>query len=206
MVDATMPEPASPDLLTKPPLLYQLKVTLLETDPPIWRRILLPANTTLGKLHRILQVVMGWTDSHLHVFTAGGAQYSEPSPEWDIPMKDERRVPLSRIIATTGEAFVYEYDLGDSWVHQLVLEDVRPLEPLGQIAVCLGGERACPLEDSGGVHGYYEKLEVLRDPKHEEHEATNVWITSMAEAMGRTSFDPEALNVALINAALRKVR
>lgn len=206
MTETASPQPATEGASAARPALYQLKVSLLQTNPAIWRRILVPAETTLGRLHRILQVVMGWTNSHLHVFSAGGAQYAEPSPEWETPMKDERRVALSRIIGTTGEAFVYEYDLGDSWEHQIVLEEVRPHEPLGQVAVCLGGERACPLEDSGGVGGYYEKLEVLKDRNHAEYEETKVWVESMAELMGRKGFDADAFNVALVNAALRKLR
>jgi len=125
-----MPSPlAILDRVRRPAGLYELKVTLLETDPPIWRRIVVPADTTLGGTHRILQAVMGWMNSHLHVFTAGSVDYSEPGAEWDIPVRDERDVPLSQIARAAGDAFVYEYDLGDSWEHLITLEKIAPLEP-----------------------------------------------------------------------------
>jgi len=97
------------------PRMYQLKISLMETDPPIWRRLRVPGSTTLSRLDRIIQTTMGWTNSHLHTFTAGGVLYSDPDPEWEIDVRDERRVRLGQIATEEGEALVYEYDLGDSW-------------------------------------------------------------------------------------------
>ena len=113
---------------------------------------------------------MGWTNSHLHTFTAGGVLYADPSSEWEIPVKDERRVRLERIASEEGEAFVYEYDLGDSWRHQVLIEDVRVGWGDAGGPLCLAGERACPPEDCGGVQGYYKTLEILRNPNHDEYE------------------------------------
>lgn len=186
--------------------MYQLKVTLLETDAPIWRRLRIPADTTLRRLHQILQVTMGWTDSHLHMFTAGGVHYAKPDPEWEFEVRDEGRVRIEQVMREEGEAFIYEYDLGDSWSHQVALEGIWPHEALGQAVVCLGGERACPLEDSGSVQGYYEKLEILKDQTQDEYEDTKTWVESMAAMSGRAPFDPEAFNVAKVNAALRRLR
>src|SRR5688572_18654098 len=128
----------------EPAKVYQLKVTLMETDPPIWRRLRVPGDTTLARLDRIIQTAMGWTNSHLHTFTAGGVLYADPSPEWEIPVKDERRVRLDRIVSEEGEAFVYEYDLGDSWRHQVVVEEVRVKSGDAAVPLCLAGVRACP--------------------------------------------------------------
>jgi hypothetical protein len=190
---------------SKPPgLAYQLKVTLLESDPPIWRRLLVPAATRLGELHRILQIAMGWTDSHLHMFTAGGVAYSEPSDEWDLEIKDEGPVRLDQIAREEGEAFVYEYDLGDGWRHQVLFEDLKILDKASPKVSCLGGERACPLEDSGGIDGYYETLEILNDPTHAEHEHIKTWAEGAAAYAGRTAVDPEAFDLAAVNAALSR--
>src|SRR6266568_7387227 len=104
---------------------YQVKVTLMETEPPIWRRLLVPGNTTLRRLDRIIQTAMGWTNSHLHTFTDGGVLYADSHAEWEIDVKDERRVRLESIAKEEGEAFVYEYDMGDSWRHQVLVEEVR---------------------------------------------------------------------------------
>jgi hypothetical protein len=128
--------------------------------------------------------------------------YAEPDPEWEIEVKDERRARLGQIAREEGAAFVYEYDLGDSWRHQVLVEEVQ----LGSDGVegpsCLSGERACPPEDTGGVQGYYEKLECLRNPRHPEYEETKTWIESMTGG----PFDSDAFDIEAVNAALRRLR
>jgi len=185
-----------------PPMVYQLKVTLLETDPPIWRRLRVPGRTSLARLDRIVQTAMGWTNSHLHTFTAGGIVYSEPSSEWETPVRNERRARLEQVAKEEGEAFIYEYDMGDSWRHQVLVEEVWADAGNGEGPVCLAGERACPPEDCGGVHGYYDTIERLRDPNDDEHEQTKTWI----EAMTGGPFDPDAFDLAAVNRALAKLR
>jgi hypothetical protein len=179
---------------------YQLKVTLMETDPPIWRRLRVPGDTTLAQLDRIIQAAMGWTNSHLHTFTAGGSLYALPSTEWEIEVKDERRTRLADVAREEGEAFIYEYDLGDAWRHQVLVEEVAAGP--GGVPRCLGGERACPPEDCGGVDGYYDTLERLGDPTDEEHESTKTWIESMTGG----PFDPEAFDLDAANAAIAAIR
>ena len=186
----------------EPAKVYQLKVTLIETDPPIWRRLRVPGDTTLARLDRIIQTAMGWTNSHLHTFTAGGVLYADPSPEWEIPVKDERRVLLDRIASEEGEAFVYEYDLGDAWRHQVLVEEVRVGSGGAERPVCLSCARACPPEDCGGVQGYYQTLEILRNPRHREYQDTKTWIESMTGG----PFDPDAFDVEAVNGALKGLR
>jgi hypothetical protein len=186
----------------EPPRVYQLKVTLMETDPPIWRRLRVSGDTTLARLDRIIQTAVGWTNSHLHTFTAGGVVYADPSPEWEIEVRNERRARLGGITREEGEAFIYEYDLGDSWRHQVVVEEVRVEPGDAEGPLCLGGERACPPEDSGGVQGYYEKLECLRDPDHEEYEETKTWIEGMSDG----PFNPDAFDLKAVNQALKALR
>jgi hypothetical protein len=184
----------------EPPRVYQLMVSLMGTDPQIWRRLSVPGDTMLARLDRIIQAAMGWTNSHLHLFTAGGVVYGLPSPEWDGEVKDERKVRLADVVREEGEAFVYEYDLGDSWRHQVLVEEVRLAD--GGEPKCLSGEQACPPEDCGGVAGYYETLERLRDPEDEEHEGTKRWIESMTG--GR--FDPELFDLAAANRRIAATR
>lgn len=183
-------------------MVYTLKVTLMETDPPIWRRLRVPGDTTLARLNRIIQTAMGWTNSHLHTFTAGGVTYAEPSPEWETKVRDERRARLGDIAREAGEAFIYEYDLGDSWRHQVLVEEVWAERGKTAKPSCLDGERACPPEDCGGVHGYYETLERLRDPVHDEYEDTKTWIESMTGG----PFDPDAFDLEAVNRALKVLR
>ena len=181
---------------------YQLKLTLMESDPPIWRRVRVPGDVTLAQLDRVIQAAMGWTNSHLHLFTAGGVVYGAPNGEWEFPVQNERRVRLHQMASEPGEAFVYEYDLGDSWRHQVLVEEVDLGSAAATEAVCLGGERACPPEDCGGIHGYYANLEILRDPHHDEYEDTKTWMESMTGG----PFDPEGFDLGATNRRLRGLR
>ena len=176
---------------------FQLKVTLKASKPPIWRRIQVRGSTTLPKLHTILQVAMGWYDCHLHEFKVGNIHYGVPVPEWELDVKNERRVKLSDIVAGVKDRFVYEYDFGDSWEHQIVVEKVLAPEAGVRYPVCLAGKRACPPEDVGGVWGYAEFLEAMRDPEHSEHETMLTWIGG--------AFDPQAFDLEGINQRLRHI-
>ncbi len=138
---------------TKPKAVYQLKVTLDGIRPSIWRRIQVRRDITLFKLHKILQVVMGWQNYHLHQFVIMGECYSVISIEADMlgdDFKDEKRFSLSRIIPGEKFKFTYEYDFGDGWDHTILVEKIlRPAEEL-KAPVCLDGKRSAPPEDCGG--------------------------------------------------------
>lgn len=178
---------------------YTLYIRLAEIEPPIWRRIVVPANLTLHQLHQVLQVTMGWTHSHLHQFIVPGTQesicYGEPSPEDDYFHKDDRRVRLADIAPKEGATFVYEYDFGDSWRHEITVERIKPT-PKEELPYpwCLDGQRACPPEDVGGVSGYANFLEAWRDRSHPEHGQMREWVGK--------HFKPEQFSVPQVNAAL----
>jgi hypothetical protein len=178
------------------PQLYRLKVTLLDSKPPIWRRLLVRGDTTLERLHAILQVAMGWYDGHLHMSTIRGKEYSVPDPEWMSPMLDEGKATLEGLRFTPRSRFLYTYDMGDGWEHEVLVEAVTEAETTRpRWARCLAGARACPPEDVGGTGGYEYFLEAIRDPKHKEHKDMLEWI-------GR-EFDPEAFSVAETDEALK---
>jgi hypothetical protein len=172
---------------------YQLKVTLAGPRPIIWRRLLVSSSSSLKELHYILQVAMGWTDSHLHQFEAKGQLYGKPGPELDLnlPMKDEARAALDQLLVREKDSMLYEYDLGDSWTHQIVLEKILPTSPQVKVPQCTAGARACPPEDCGGVFGYVELLKALKDPSHPEHDDMLEWI---GDDYDPTFFDLEAVN------------
>jgi len=180
--------------------IYQLKITLLGTKPPIWRRVQVPSDTNLAQLHRIIQIVMGWEDAHLHHFKVGKSYYGVSYPD-DFDgvnrTKDEKNVTLGELASRPKAKFLYEYDFGDSWEHEILLEKILSLESGVQYPVCITGKRACPPEDCGGVWGYANLLEVLQDPKHPEYDDMREWIGG--------SFDPEAFAVETVNKALRRV-
>lgn len=129
---------------------YRLKVVLRGTKPPIWRRLQVPGNATLGWLHAVLQVAMGWTNSHLHHFFVGAVRYRNRRSSEDVALggeadRDENRALLARVVPELGAQFVYEYDFGDSWLHLITVEDVlRPAPGAKPTALCLDGARACP--------------------------------------------------------------
>jgi hypothetical protein len=152
--------------------LYQLKITLRDSRPPIWRRIIVPANIKLSRLHYVLQSVMPWTNSHLHLFEADGACYGDLTMGVDPETLDEKRHTLAAIAAGTNSTFVYEYDFGDGWEHIVVVEKVLPVDSTFKRAVCLAGKNACPPDDCGGMPGYYEMLKEW-DAKRFEVEQAN---------------------------------
>jgi hypothetical protein len=184
--------------------LYHLKVVLNATKPIIWRRLQVPANANLGWLHAVLQVAMGWTNSHLHQFHVGELLYSDPrqvSPEFedDPQVLDENQAALRQVVPRQKDFLVYEYDFGDSWYHQITVEKILgPYAAASSLAVCLDGARACPPEDCGGTSGYDDLLRILRNPKHEEHQ-------SMKEWLGRP-FDPQAFDAETVNTYLKKLK
>ena len=171
--------------------LYRLKVTLRGSRPTIWRRFVVPSNITLKRCHDALQAVMGWTNSHLHQFEARGTLYGTSDREFGVDRVSEARTSLDEVLQRPKDRMRYEYDFGDSWEHDVVLEAVLPSEPGGAYPQVEAGKGACPPEDVGGVHGYNEFLAAFRDPAHPEHRDVREWI-------GR-DFDPEGFTVRQAN-------
>ncbi len=170
--------------------LYQLKISLNDIEPPIWRRIQV-RDCTLNKLHEYIQAAMGWTDTHLHHFRVGKQLYGDPmllAESFDeLDYEDSTTTLLSDILPGSKRfRFNYEYDFGDGWDHEVLFEGCPKLEPGRKYPLCVEGERSRPPEDIGGVYGYANFLEAIRDDNHERHQ-------EMLERVGG-SFDPEAFN------------
>lgn len=178
--------------------IYQLKITLKESRPPIWRRFQVRSDVTLAKLHRIIQEVMGWFDGHLHQFIVGRIYYGVPDPDDLSETRDERKVRLDQILSVPGRKIVYEYDFGDGWEREIVLEKILSPDPKTRYPRCLDGARACPPEDCGGIYGYADFLEAIRNPEHEEHEEMLEWIGG--------EFDPEEFDLEAVNQSLKSIR
>jgi hypothetical protein len=167
-----------------------LRIDLKHVKPKVWRRILVPATIKLDKLHDVLQIVMGWTDSHLHQFTIGDGQYGRPDYDDMNPIESEIGVSLNTALGGLVR-FVYEYDFGDGWEHVIKVEKVFPPEIEITVPICLDGENACPPEDVGGPGGYEEFLAALTDPNHEEHQAVRNWVGGEFDP---NKFDPGAVS------------
>jgi Plasmid pRiA4b ORF-3-like protein len=178
--------------------IYQLKVTLQETRPPIWRRLQVDAHTTLPRLHDVLQVAMGWTDSHLHRFFVGGVDYGQPEPGFEEDMRSAQRIKLLQLVTREKAWFGYEYDFGDSWQHKVVLEKILPPDPAVHYPRCVAGKRACPPEDVGGVWGYANFVDAMHNDAHPEHDDLLEWYGG--------AFDPEAFSLEDVNQALARLK
>jgi hypothetical protein len=176
--------------------IYQFKVTLNGVHPPVWRRIQAPGDLPLPQLHAVLQIAMGWTNSHLHGFRVGGKFYSEPDPDYaDMKVMDERHVRLNQIAPEVGNHFIYEYDFGDDWEHALVVEQILPPDPGATCPRCIAGKRSCPPEDVGGGPGYTDFLDVIHNPRHPQYAELMEWIGD--------SFNPEAFDLQMVNELLQ---
>jgi len=176
---------------------YQLKVVLALSRPSIWRRVLVPGNYTLAILHDVVQCLMGWEDCHLHEFVVGNARYGPAARRDDLfapDIEDEKRAILKEIMTGARKSFKYIYDFGDDWIHEIKLEKILLPEAGKTYPLCVGGENACPPEDIGGIFGYYEQLEILKDRAHPEHKEVKEW-------MGR--FDPASFSIEAVNQSLR---
>jgi len=175
--------------VTAPPRgpVYRLAVTLQDTDPPIWRRVLVDGARTLDHLHEVLQAAFGWWNCHLYEFETASARYGIPNPDWDIgpPTRDARTTRIDAAVGA-GAVFLYRYDFGDGWVHMVRVEEALPAGSVARVPACLDGARACPPEDCGGPWGYGELLEILADPAHPEHAERVAWLDR--------PFDPEAFD------------
>ena len=173
----------------------QLKISLVGVSkPPVWRRVLVPPTMRLDRLHDVIQAVMGWTDTHMHEFTAGGVDYGPRDPELDLV--DERKARVGDLMGQERDRMRYTYDFGDYWQHDIVVEKVLPAEAGVRYPRCVAGKGRRPPEDCGGVWGYRDLRETLADPAHEEHAGMLEWLGLDTSE----EFDPAAFDVDEVNA------
>jgi hypothetical protein len=178
---------------------FQIKITLRSIVPPIWRRIQ-TTDCTLGELHGIIQVAMGWEFEHLYRFGIGGVEYADLGMASFDDVEDASDTRLSEVLPASNPRprFEYEYDFGDQWVHQLIVEERLPPETGVKYPLCVAGQRACPPEDCGGPWGYPGFVDAICDPAHPRHEETLEWVGG--------EFDPERFDRGAVNRELRGMR
>ena len=175
---------------------FQLKITLNHIKPPIWRRVLVDSDIKLPDLHKIIQTVMGWTNSHLHQFIIGNQYYSLTSDESFYKVVDYRRIKLDSLFNTPKSNFIYEYDFGDGWEHSIVIEKILPRKKNTYYPICIDGKRSCPPEDCGGTFGYENLITIINNPEHEEYDEMMEWLGDY--------FDPKEFNIDEVNEFLRE--
>jgi len=170
-----------------PKNIYQIQISLKGFEPRIWRRILIQSDLLLSDFHKIIQTSMGWTNSHLHQFIKNQTNYTLRMPDddtwYELNNVDYKEMKISDLLKKEKEIIIYEYDFGDSWEHDILLEKILPFDEKMKYPVCISGKMNCPPEDCGGVWGYSDMLEILKQPDNEEYDSYIEWLGG--------EFDPE---------------
>jgi len=197
---------------------YQLRIDVDGIRPPLWRRIAVRGDTTLNRLHEIIQVLFDWSGYHLHDFEVGGVEFTDdPESQREFGMRSEKRVRLEELGLSEGVTFIYLYDFGDGWYHRIKVEKVLPPDAEGTYPVCLKGKRAGPLEDCGGPWGHAEIVKLLKQvangelkmpswdegPPDEVEAEVDYETRELLQWVGE-DYDPEAFDLDAINAALKR--
>ena len=188
--------PGKPNKVAKQPKAYQLKVTLRWVRPSVWRRIVVRSDMNLEDFHEILQTVMGWTNNHMHGFNLVEKRRGASGDQRQVERDQQRRVRLFEFLKKPKDLLMYEYDFGDGWEHEVLLESVADHERGARYPWVLDGKRACPPDDVGGVSGYAHFLSVLANPRHPEHEEMLEWCGG--------SFDPKHVDIQALNRAFHR--
>jgi len=173
-----------------------VQIALRHTDPLIWRQVEVPTSITLEVLHDIIQAVMGWFDCHLWEFTIGEQKYGPPMDRGTRRRFRAGKVRLRDVLKPRKTIIDCTYDFGDCWEHRLTVTDVRAGEPAISYPRYIGGERNGPLEDCGGIPGFYALLEVLADPNHPDHADAKKW---------SADYDPDSFDELPIKYALSRI-
>ena len=180
--------------------LYEIRITLLYVEPTIWRQVAVPKDITLGDLHTVIQIAMGWEDDHLHEFQIGKKRYGPIMPEPSVfsdSSVDEDTAHLNGV-AKPKAKFSYWYDFGDDWMHEILIEREIESATGRRSARCVAGQNACPPEDCGGFPGYAELVEILANPAHEEYGEILEWVGD--------DFDPNYFDLALADRRLTRLK
>ena len=174
----------------------RVRITLRDVgDPPVWRQLLIPAAYTLARVHRVIQAAMGWEDCHMHAFQIGKTSYG-PDPDGELGFADETKTRLADVVRVRTR-IGYEYDFGDGWEHELLVEAHAVAEAGQTYPACIAGEGACPPEDSGGAYGFEELKEILAGPPGADRDEMRKWAGS--------HYDPARFDLAAANAAVAAV-
>jgi hypothetical protein len=173
------------------PRVYRLKVVLLEVRPPIWRRFLIRDDRSLATLHRNLQTIVGWSGSHGHEFSTKTRFFGPPDLADICPCGDERRTMIREVLRFPKDRIAYDYDYGDGWCHDVMLEGIETFHHRARYPWVLTGRRACPPEDVGGVMGYAAFMDAMRNPARFGSKALRRWHGGPYDP---ERFDPDEVN------------
>ena len=181
---------------------HQLRVTLRDVTPPVWRRVVVSGRHAAVRAVRCARSCDGMAGRPPARFDAGGTIYELPDPEGDGPSRrvtvDERTVTIADVVGVVGAEMRWDYDFGDGWEHDIVVDAVEPADPDVEYPICVDGRRACPPDDCGGPGGYERLLATLADPRHDDHAELSEWVPE--------GFDPEFFDPAEATEAMHAPR
>jgi len=180
--------------------IYRLKITIQWSEPQIWREVLMKKNSTFKNLHQLIQIIMEWDNAHLHEFPLDNHKYIGVKPKNSFGFSNktcikENNAELQDYLKKKGDTIEYLYDFGDNWQHIIELKEIKEIDDNKKYPICIDGENAAPIEDVGGIPGYYNMIEALNDTEHPQHEMYKEW---MGENYDPTQFDKEKINKILI--------
>ncbi len=181
--------------MANPSNIFQLKITLNGIKPKIWRTILVKSSVSLNQLHEIIQIAMGWENSHMYTFNIDGIEYADKQFELDNSKSDTAK--LNKLIQKKSK-FTYTYDFGDDWEHLILVEEVLPFDKTIQTPFCIKAVSACPPEDCGGAWGYADRVKIMAG---KDGERKNDAIDFLGE-----DFDPTYVDIDAINQELAKMK
>lgn len=178
--------------------ILQLKITLKDIEPPIWRRVLVRDDISFHKLHKVIQAVMGWFECHLYEFRIGNSYITVETEEMDedADIEDSKKLKLNKFSFKRGAKFIYMYDFGDEWLHEIHVEEILKHDEKAIYPICTEGKRNCPPENIGGPLGYGDFLDVIKNPGHPQYREFVDWIGE--------GFDPEEFDLKAANNRLEK--
>jgi hypothetical protein len=187
-------------MATQVTTVHRLKVTLRQVKPPVWRRIEVDSNIKLSELSGVLEASMGWLGGHLHAFEADGVRYEIPDGDsFGVRRpRDERTARLGEVLPAVTSKMRWDYDFGDGWKHDVVVESIEPTKRDATYPTCLAGRCACPPDDCGGPGGYSDLLAAIGDPTHEEHAELTDWLPP--------GFDADEFDIAEATEMMRSTR
>ncbi len=183
--------------------IIQLKISLAHSKPLIWRQILIHKDITFFELHHILQIVMGWSNSHLYEFNLEGYRIGEVDEEEknnrysSSEVFSSTTIKISELVTQPKDSINYLYDFGDDWKHQIKVEKFHGIDTVLNYPICINGQMNCPPEDCGGIDLFYHCIDVLKDKKHPDHQEVTRWFTK--------KYNPEQFDKEKINRKLKKL-
>lgn len=188
--------------------IFKLDILLTYSEPTIYRQVLVKSNMPLEKFHLVIQAAMGWYNCHMHQYsTEDGRVIATKDFDFEIlpeeDLLDGRKLKLGDLLKKKDDVLLYIYDMGDNWDHEIILREILPVDKSLKYPICAGGALACPLEDSGGLEGYENIIEVLNDKSDPEHSHIAKWTKDLT---GSSKYDPNRFDKSEANSRLAELR